>query len=63
MHPKLPTQHYDWSELARTREFIRALFAGETPDAVCIGIYDEDNPDMLREDVRLFEHSLEQTSS
>ena len=28
-------------------------------DAVCVGIYDEDNPDMLEEDVRLFEEALE----
>lgn len=27
-------------------------------DAVCVGIYDEDKPDMLEEDVRLFEDAL-----
>jgi hypothetical protein len=31
-------------------------------DAVCVGIYDEHKPDMLREDVRLFEQALSATS-
>jgi hypothetical protein len=46
MHPKLPTEHYDWSELERTREFIRNLFAGEAPDRPAAILHAEPDDDI-----------------
>lgn len=56
-----PVVHYKILAAGRNdpaQAFQVAAEAMRSNDMVCIGIYDQDNPDMLRQDVALFENAL-----
>jgi hypothetical protein len=56
-----PVIHYKILAAGRNdpaQAFQVAASAMRSNDMVCIGIYDQDNPEMLRQDVALFENAI-----
>lgn len=60
-----PVIHYKILAAGRNdpaEAFLWAARSMRPNDAVCVGVYTEDDPDMLAEDVRIFEQSLQEAS-
>jgi hypothetical protein len=62
-HLSKPAIHYKIFAAGRTDPRQAFSFVAKhlrPQDAVCLGIYTKDNPDMIQEDLRLFEESLQE---